>query len=93
MQHFTHIIKRPLVTEKSAWEGTARNRYSFEVVMGANKHQIKDAIGQIYRVRVASVKTQIRKGSTYRTRRGMACSGDWKKAVVQLHPDDRIDLF
>lgn len=93
MRHATYIIKRPLVTEKSAWEGTVRNRYSFEVDMRSNKYQIKAAIGQIYHVRVADVKTQIRKGTTYRTRQGMACSGDWKKAVVQLHPDDRIDLF
>ena len=93
MLHATQIIKRPLVTEKSAWEGTARNRYSFQVDMRSNKHQIKTAIGQIYDVRVVGVLTQIRKGYNYRTRHGTARSGDWKKAVVQVHADDKIEIF
>ena len=89
----TQIIKRPLITEKSAWEGAARNRYSFLVDMRASKHQIGVAVSKIYNVRVAGVRTQIRKGRTYRTRHGVASTGDWKKAVVQLHPDHKIDLF
>lgn len=93
MLHATQIVKRPLVTEKSAWEGAARNRYSFLVDRRANKHQIRTAVAQIYGVRVVSVRTLIRKGFSYRTRRGLAHSGDWKKAVVQLHQEDKIDLF
>ena len=93
MQHATQIIKRPLITEKSTWEGTARNRYSFLVDRRANKHQVKAAIAELYGVRVSHVRTQVRKGRTYRTRHGVANTGDWKKAVVELHADDRIDLF
>ncbi len=93
MLHATQIIKRPLVTEKSTWEGAARNRYSFLVDMRASKKQIEVAVAELFSVRVTKVRTQIRKGRTYRTRHGVANTGDWKKAIVQLYPDDKIDLF
>ncbi len=89
----TYIIKRPLITEKAAWESSDRNRVSFEVDKRADKKQIKAAIEQLYNVRVASVATNIRKGKYRRTRWGQARTPDWKKATVQLHGDDRIDLF
>ncbi len=91
--HATQIIKRHLVTEKCAWEGAARNRYSFLVDLRADKHQIRDAIREIYKVRVVKVSTLVRKGKSYRTRHGYTQSGSWKKAIVQLHPDDKLDLF
>ena len=100
----THIIKRPLITEKSTWEasgtvargkraGEPLNRYSFEVDMRARKGDIAKAIEAIYSVRVTRVATQIRKGQYFRTRFGPGKTSSWKKAVVQLHPEDRIDLF
>jgi large subunit ribosomal protein L23 len=89
----TDIVKRPLITEKSAWEGTARNRYSFVVDIKATKDQIKRAIGELYKVRVQRVSTQVRKGKAFRTRHGESNTGDFKKAVVQLHPDDKIEVI
>ncbi len=100
----TYIIRKPLITEKSTWEsarvikkgkraGEPVNRFSFEVAMDARKPQIKAAIEKLYGVRVEKVATQIRKGRTYRTRHGVSNTGDWKKATVQLHPDDKIELF
>ena len=100
----THIIKKPLITEKSTGEasdlipngknaGEPMNRYSFEVDMKARKGEIAKAIESIYNVRVAKVRTQIRKGQYFRTRFGAAKTSQWKKAIVQLHPEDRIDLF
>lgn len=91
--HATEIIKRPLITEKSTWEGESRNRYSFQVAALARKPQIKRAIEELYKVRVVKVSTQVRKGSYFRTRFGPAREADWKRATVQLHPDDRIELF
>jgi len=87
------IIKRPLITEKSTWEGTDRNRYSFEVALHADKVQIKDAVAKLYNVRVAKVRTQVKKGEYKRTRFGLQDPKVWKKAVVELHPDDKIDLL
>lgn len=91
--HPTQIILKPLITEKSTWESGARNRYHFEVHAGANKEMIRRAVQELYKVRVTGVATQNRKGKYRRTRFGPAKTKDWKKAVVELHPDDRIDLF
>lgn len=91
--HPTLVIKRPLVTEKCTWEAGAHNRYSFEVNMKADKGQIRRAIAGLYKVRVEAVSTQVRKGKYRRTRFGTAKTKDWKKATVQLHPDDQIELF
>jgi large subunit ribosomal protein L23 len=93
MMHATHLIKQPLITEKSTWESQTRNRYSFEVDMRARKEQIKAAIEDLYSVRVINVATQVRKGKHTRTKYGHAKKPDWKRATVQLHPDDRIELF
>lgn len=100
----THIIKKPLITEKSTYEasgiiargknkGQPLNRYSFEVDMRARKADIAKAIEAIYSVRVAKVNTQVRKGQYTRTRFGVGKTSSWKKALVTLHSDDRIDLF
>jgi len=93
MLEATQIIKRPLVTEKTTWEGDAKNRYSFLVDMGATKPQIRAAVESIYNVRVEKVATQVRKGKYFRTRFGPAKTANWKRATVQLHPEDTIDLF
>ncbi|MFI4861965.1 MAG: 50S ribosomal protein L23 [Phycisphaerales bacterium JB063] len=104
MKQPTTIIKRPLVTEKSTWEasrevpkgkraGQPVNRYAFVVDKSARKPEIRAAIQELYGVRVEKVATQIRKGKYFRTKFGPAKTSSWKKAVVQLHPDDRIDLF
>ena len=100
----TYIIKRPIITEKSTFEasgliprgkheGEPLNRYSFEVDMSARKGEIAKAIEALYNVRVKKVNTQVRKGQYFRTRFGSGKTSAWKKAIVQLHPDDRIDLF
>lgn len=100
----TQVLKRPLITEKSTWEATHAiakgkrqgqpvNRYSFEVAIDARKPQIKQAVEKVYGVRVQKVSTQVRKGRERRTRWGITNTGQWKKATVQLHPDDRIELF
>ena len=100
----THVIKRPLITEKSTFEaagtiprgkraGQPLNRYAFEVDMRARKGDIAKAIESIYNVRVAKVNTQVRKGQYFRTRFGPGKTSQWKKALVTLHEDDRIDLF
>lgn len=91
--HATQVIIRPLVTEKATWESAARNRYAFEVHDKANKHMIRHAIEQLYNVRVLEVATQNRVGKYRRTRWGTFQTRRPKKATVQLHPEDRIDLF
>ena len=89
----TQVIKRPLITEKTAWEAEARNRYSFEVAMNADKTDIKAAVQSIYGVEVDKVSTQVRKGKYFRTRFGPAKTSTWKKATVQLKDEQTIELF
>ena len=88
-----HIVKKPLITEKTTWESGARNRYSFEVAVSARKPEIKQAVESLYKVRVVRVSTQTRKGKRSRNRFGIVQAGPRKRATVELHPDDRIDLF
>ncbi len=89
----TYIVKRPLITEKSSWEASSRNRYAFEVDRLARKADIAKAIQELYKVRVLKVSTQVRKGEYRRTRFGEAKAPDWKRAVVQLHAEDKIELI
>lgn len=88
-----HVIKRPLVTEKSTFDTEAHNRYAFEVDLGARKEQIKAAVEQLYNVKVAGVATQTRKGKPYRTKLGYEQKSAWKRAIVTLAGDDKIELF
>ncbi len=91
--HATQIILKPVITEKSTWEAGARNRYAFEVHPDANKQMIRQAVQDIYKVRVVGVSTQTKPGKYRRTRWGTFQTRSWKKAVVAVHTDDRIDLY
>lgn len=89
----TQIIIKPLVTEKGTWEAEARNRYAFRVHPKANKTQIRHAVQKIYNVRVEKVSTQTRPGKARRTKYGYSDASPWKRAIVQLHGDDKIEVF
>jgi len=91
--HATQVIKKPLITEKGTWQGEQHNRYSFEVHFKATKPQIRRAVEQIYEVRVVKVSTQIRKGKYLKTKFGVGKTSSWKRASVQVHSDDRIEMF
>ena len=87
------VIIKPLVTEKSTHLQQTRNSYAFQVNPDANKHQIKTAIEKQYNVRVKDVRTMNRKGKPRRSRHAMTTTSDWKKAVVVLDENSRIELF
>lgn len=87
------IVVRPLITEKGTHQAQSLRAYPFEVHADANKAQIKQAVQQIYNVRVLDVRTANRKGKPRRRGRFVGTTSHWKKAVVLLHEDDRIDLF
>jgi len=88
-----NVIIKPLVTEKSTHQQTTRNAYAFQVHQHANKHQIKDAVEKIYNVKVHDVRTLVRKGKPRRTRTGYAKTSNWKRAIVVLDENSRIELF
>jgi large subunit ribosomal protein L23 len=92
MSHY-HIIKRPLITEKTSIQKEISNQFTFEVDRRANRVEIQKAVEKIFNVRVAKVRTMQVKGK--RKRRGwiMGKRRDWKKAIVTLMPGERIDFF
>jgi large subunit ribosomal protein L23 len=89
----TNVIIKPLVTEKSTHQQTTRNAYAFQVNPSANKHQIKSAVQELYNVKVIDVRTMNRKGKPRRSRLKLAKTSDWKRAVVVLDENSRIELF
>lgn len=91
--HSTHIIKKPLLTEKSTYAMNEHKQYSFLVDTRAGKDEIKRAVEQIYGVRVVGVTTQTRKGKLRRLKYGLVTEATTKKATVRLHADDTIELF
>jgi large subunit ribosomal protein L23 len=89
----TNVIIKPLITEKTTHQQTTRNAYAFEVHADANKHQIKKAVEAIYEVKVVDVRTLLRKGKPRRTKTGETHASDWKRAIVVLDENSRIELF
>ena len=87
------VIRRPLVTEKTTFGSDQFKRYGFEVDPKATKPQIKHAVEKLYGVRVLSVATQNRRGEKRRNKFGWFLKGNMKKAIVKVHPDDKIELF
>jgi large subunit ribosomal protein L23 len=87
------IVLRPLVTEKGFHKAERLNAYAFEVLPAADKQSIRDAIEKLFDVRVLGVNTQNRKGKPRRTRNRPSHTKDWKKAIVTLHSEDRINFF
>ena len=92
------VIRRPLITEKNTMLMEI-GQYTFEVDPEANKIQIKAAVETTFDVRVKAVNTMnVKKKTRSRaaSRRGGRIVGHeaaWKKAIVTLHPGERIDLF
>ena len=87
------IIIRPIITERST-DLQEMNKYVFEVDKRANKTEIKQAIEQIFGVKVKSVNTAImpRKPKNYGRYSGY--TKEWKKAIVTLTPDSKkIEMF
>ena len=89
----TNVIIKPLITEKSTHQQATRNAYAFQVHPDANKPQIKQAVEQIYNVKVVDVRTMNRKGKPRRSKMKMTTTSDWKKAVVVVDENSRIELF
>ena len=84
---------RPLVTEKGMHRSTRHNAYAFEVNKLATKDDVRRAVEELFNVKVLRVHTQNRKGKPRRTRFRCGHTQDWKKAIVKLDPEHRIDFF
>ena len=86
------MIIRPMVSEKS-YAGLEQNRYTFLVDPGSNKTEIKEAVQQIWNVRVENVNTMNRRGKQKRFRYTKGRRPNQKLAVVTLAEGESIEIF
>ena len=93
MKDARSVVRKALITEKGTVLREQRNQYHFEVDPGANKIEIKHAVETLFSVKVQSVRTQQIRGKVRRQGRYAGRRSDWKKAIVTLMPDNKIELF
>jgi large subunit ribosomal protein L23 len=86
------VILAPVVSEKS-YSLIDQNAYTFLVHPDANKTEIRQAVEQIWGVKVVSVNTVNRKGKVKRFRYTLGKRQDTKRAIVKLAPDNKIEIF
>ena len=95
INYYRRIITAPVISEKAMESGEELGKYHFRVPRHANKIEIRNAIEAIFGVRVRAVNTMNVKGKHRRQniKHRMGKTADWKKAIVQLAPGDRIDVM
>ena len=86
------ILVKPVVSEKS-YRLAEDGKYTFIVAPGCNKTEIRQAVEEVFRVKVTGVNTLNRQGKRRRTRFGWGKRVDTKRAIVTLADGDRIDIF
>ncbi|MBA2256432.1 MAG: 50S ribosomal protein L23 [Thermoleophilaceae bacterium] len=86
------VIIKPVISEKS-YELLSANKYTFRVHDRAHKTQVRQAVEEIFSVRVRHVRTMSVKSKPKRRGWTSGKTREWKKAIVQLHPEDSIELF
>ena len=87
-----NVIIRPVISEKS-YALIAEGKYTFRVDDRAHKTQIAQAVEEVFGVTVAGVRTAKVRSKPKRRGLQVGKTRAWKKAVVQLAPGDRIELF
>jgi large subunit ribosomal protein L23 len=88
----SHVIIRPVVSEKS-YVLSAANRYTFRVHREAHKTQIRQAVEALFDVHVIEVRTLSVKSKPKRRGTSIGRTRSWKKAIVQVRPDESIPIF
>jgi len=93
MKNPRDIIKRPIITERTS-DMMANKKYVFEVDIRANKTEIKQAVEQIFKVKVVGVNTLRMPAKPKRYGRYSGYTAKWKKAFVQLSEDSKeLEFF
>ena len=87
------IIKTVRITEKGTLQGEKFNQYTVVADRRANKIQIRQAVQELFKVKVLRVNTLNVRGKVRRQRTSQAGkAADWKKAIVTLKAGDKISL-
>ncbi len=90
------ILKRPLVTEKTAYQSRKLHQYVFEVIENATKADVKTAVEKAFDVHVENVNiinVPAKRGRRARSRRVAIRNSAYKKAIVTLKAEDKIAIF
>jgi large subunit ribosomal protein L23 len=87
------VLKRPLITEKTTAKQGEANQYFFEVDHRATKHDVRNAVEEIFKVNVKAVRTLNVPGKRKRVGRNVGMTSDWKKAAVTLKEGQRIEML
>ena len=90
---FHEIIRRPLVTEKGVAKKDNERTLCFEVSPAANKTLVKAAVEQLFKVKVADVRTVSQTGKLRRRGKFSGYRSDWKKAYVRLKPGQKVPEY
>ncbi|MBP9483165.1 MAG: 50S ribosomal protein L23 [Negativicutes bacterium] len=86
------VLIRPVISEK-ATDLLQDGKYTFMVPIKANKVQVRQAVEQIFKVKVVSVNTVRMQGKTKRMGKYVGKRSDYKKAIVTLAPGNQIEIF
>ncbi len=89
---YYNVVRRPVITEKSASMQAMRNQFTFEVAGSSNKVEVKKAIETLFSVKVVKVNMVGVPGKARRTLGRPGETKPWKKAVVTLRKGDSIDV-
>jgi large subunit ribosomal protein L23 len=90
--HPNEVLLAPVVSEKS-YSFIGQNKYTFRIHPNAHKTQVRQAVEELFGVKVLHVN--VLKVQSKPKRRGMfrGTRPGWKKAIVQLQPGDTIEIF
>jgi len=87
------VIKKPHVTEKTSLGSDSSNTVAIVVDKAANKIEIKQAVENLFKVKVAAVRTVTVAGKVKRSGKTYGKRSNWKKAYVTLQEGQSIDFF
>lgn len=93
MKPYHHLIKGPIITEKTHGLKEAANKITLKVAVKANKVEIRKAMEEVFKVKVLSVNTVRLRGKKKRLGRTEGTRPDWKKAIVTLAPGESLKGF
>ena len=93
MKAYHHLIKGPIITEKTHAQREAANKLTLRVDVKANKIEIRKAVEEIFKVKVLGVNTVVVPGKLKRQGRNQGMRPDRKKAVVTLAPGEKISGY
>jgi large subunit ribosomal protein L23 len=87
------VVIRPVISEKSFQLVQAHNQYTFKVRDAAHKTEIRQAVEDLFDVTVTDVRTVNVRSKPKRRGAHKGRRPGWKKAIVELRPGDKIELF